>query len=70
MNLLNSDEKGNLLGSGPDSKHTHHKDGRCLPDWGHSPEESELDRLRNSGLLKSTGVDNLDSDADHDNTQH
>jgi len=36
---------------GASAAHTHHKDGRCLPDWNASPEEDELDRLRSNGML-------------------
>ncbi|KAL7529947.1 hypothetical protein ACHAXR_005418 [Thalassiosira sp. AJA248-18] len=67
MDLLNPEEKEKLLGSGPGDKHTHHKDGRCLPDWCHSPEESELDQLRNSGVLKEADTEDQDSDVDDDN---
>ncbi|KAL7542110.1 hypothetical protein ACHAWF_007092 [Thalassiosira exigua] len=68
MDLLEPEEKERLLGSGPDALHAHHKDGRCLPDWCHSPEESELDKLRSSGVLKSddTGDEKSDSDVDDD----
>ena len=44
MDLLDPEEKDKLLG-GHAAKRAHYKDGRCLPDWCHSVEESELDRL-------------------------
>mmetsp|Transcript_20602 Transcript_20602/g.38909 ORF Transcript_20602/g.38909 Transcript_20602/m.38909 type:complete len:306 (+) Transcript_20602:1439-2356(+) len=53
MDLLEQGEKEKLLGSKHGDSRTHHKDGRCLPDWNHSPEENELDRLRGSGILKN-----------------
>lgn len=63
MNLLEPEEKERLLGTGPDATHAHHKDGMCLPDWSHSPEETELDRLRSSGALKDdNAADDQDSD--------
>ena len=68
MDLLEPEEKKKLLGSGPDAKHAHHKDGRCLPDWCHSPEESELDRLQASGELKMASSGDDDSEFDHDDS--
>jgi len=65
--LLKPEEKEKLIGSGPDATHAHHKDGRCLPDWSHSPEESKLDQLRSSGVLKSDDVDDQDSTPDDGN---
>ena len=59
LKLLDPEEKEKLLGKGSDATHAHHKNGRCLPDWSHSPEETELDRLRSNGTLK-----NDDSDCD------
>jgi len=61
LDLLDSDERDKLLGS--QSKHTHHNNGKCLPDWNLSPEEAEIDRLRDSGVLKS------DEDEEDDNSE-
>jgi len=49
MDLLHPEEKDKILAP---SNHAHHKDGRWLPDWEHNPEETEMDKLRNDGVLK------------------
>lgn len=64
MDLLDPEEKKKLLGSRPDASHAHHRDGRWLPDWEHSPEEMELDRLREAGILKDDGKSESDDEAD------
>ena len=48
MELLQPEEREKILAP---SNHAHHKDGRWLPDWEHNPEEEELDKLRNDGVL-------------------
>ena len=65
LELLDQEEREQFLGSGSDH-HTHHNKGRCLPDWTHNPEEAELDRLRDSGMLKS---DDAGSDEDDKNME-
>lgn len=59
MDLLQPEEKDKLLES---SNHAHHKDNRWLPDWEHNPEEAELDRLRNDGVLKEEEDDDEEED--------
>ena len=60
MDLLEPGEKEALVGPGPGDNHAHHKDGRCLPDWNHSPEESKLDQLRDSGTIKDDDAEDRD----------
>mmetsp|Transcript_17601 Transcript_17601/g.38112 ORF Transcript_17601/g.38112 Transcript_17601/m.38112 type:complete len:813 (+) Transcript_17601:1-2439(+) len=69
MDMLDSDEKEKLLGSRPGTIHAHHKDGRCLPDLNHSPEENELEQLRSRGLVRNDDVGDQENETAESGTE-